>query len=60
MKRRIIQRELRNNVAELCPVRQRRFVPRVTIAATQSHAPGIDAERFRRDLDAVIVQGVNN
>ncbi len=41
-------------IAELRPVRKRRFVPRAVIASAQGHAPRIDAGRFRMDVDAVI------
>lgn len=47
-------------VAELRPIRQRRFVPRVAIATAQDRAPRIDADRFRRDLDAVIDQSIDD
>lgn len=47
-------------VAELRPIRQRRFVPRTTIAEGASRAPPIDAARFRADLDAVIDQRVDD
>lgn len=43
-------------VAELRPVRPRRFVPRATIADAAAHASRVDAERFRADLDNVIDQ----
>ena len=39
---------------------QLRFVPRATIAEAAVRAPGIDAARFRTDLDAVIDQGVDD
>ena len=42
-------------VGELRPVR-RRFVPRDRLVEALSGAPTIDAERFRRDLDAVADQ----
>jgi antitoxin (DNA-binding transcriptional repressor) of toxin-antitoxin stability system len=47
-------------VAELRPIRPRRFVPRATIAEAAVRAPGIDAGRFRADLDAVIDQRVDD
>jgi prevent-host-death family protein len=47
-------------VAELRPIRPRRFVPRTTIAEAAARAPRIDAGRFRADLDAVIDQGVDD
>lgn len=39
-----------NPVAELRPIRPRRFVPRSIIAEAAAHAPRIDADRFRADL----------
>lgn len=41
-------------VAELRPIRPRRFVPRAVIAEAVARAPRIDAGRFRADVDAVI------
>ena len=46
-------------VAELRPVAARRFVPRAVIKAAIATAPRIDAERFRADLDALVVQEVD-
>ena len=46
-------------VAELRPIRPRRFVPRDTLAEAAARAPRIDADRFRADLDAVIDQSVD-
>lgn len=43
-------------VAELRPVKRRRFVPRAAIAEAALRAPRVDARRFRADLDAVIDQ----
>jgi len=43
-------------VAELRPIRPRRFVPRATIAEAAAHASRVDAGRFRADVDAVIDQ----
>ena len=43
-------------VAELSPIRRRRFVPRAVIAESARSAPRIDYERFRADLDAVVDQ----
>lgn len=43
-------------VAELRPVSPRRFVPQAVIAEAAERAPRVDAERFRRDLDAVVDQ----
>jgi prevent-host-death family protein len=47
-------------VAELRPIRARRFVLRATISAGAAHAPRIDAQRFRADLDAVIDQRLDD
>ena len=47
-------------VAELRPIRQRRFVPRATLTEGAAHAPRIDAVRFRADLDAVIDQRLDD
>ena len=41
-------------VAELRPLRGRRFVPRGTIAAAAKQAPKIDAKRWRKDIDAIV------
>lgn len=46
-------------VAELRPIRPRRFVPRAVIAEAAAGAARIDAERFRADLDAVVDQSVD-
>jgi prevent-host-death family protein len=46
-------------VAELRPIRPRRFVPRATIADASGRAPRIDARQFRDDLDAVIDQNID-
>jgi prevent-host-death family protein len=46
-------------VAELRPIRPRRFVPRDMLAEAVARAPRIDADRFRADLDAVIDQSVD-
>lgn len=43
-------------IAEVRPIRARRFVPRSTLAEAAGRAPRIDAGRFRADLDAVIDQ----
>lgn len=40
-------------VAELRPIRLRRFVQRAAIAEAAARAARIDADRFRADLDAV-------
>ncbi|GMV02345.1 MAG: hypothetical protein AMXMBFR52_20010 [Burkholderiales bacterium] len=47
-------------VAELRPVRPRRFVPRAILAEAADRAPRIDAGRFRADLDAVIDQHLDD
>jgi prevent-host-death family protein len=41
-------------VAELRPIRRRRFVPRAVIADAARGAARIDSAQFRADLDAVI------
>ncbi|HEX9583365.1 MAG TPA: type II toxin-antitoxin system prevent-host-death family antitoxin [Gammaproteobacteria bacterium] len=46
-------------VAELRPIRLRRFVPRAAIAEAAARAARIDADRFRADLDAVADPSVN-
>ena len=46
-------------VAEMRPLRPRRFVPRAIIADAAARAPRVDAARFRADLDAVIDQRVD-
>jgi prevent-host-death family protein len=46
-------------VAELRPIRPRRFVPRATLEEAMARAPRVDADRFRADLDAVIDQSVD-
>jgi prevent-host-death family protein len=46
-------------VAELRPIRLRRFVPRAVLAAAAAQAPRVDAARFRADLDAVIDQSID-
>lgn len=47
-------------VAELRPIRLRRFVLRATLAKAAAGAPRIDAVRFRADLDAVIDQRLDD
>jgi prevent-host-death family protein len=47
-------------VAELRPIRPRRFVSRATLAEAAARAPRIDVDRFLADLDAVINQGVDD
>jgi prevent-host-death family protein len=46
-------------VAELRPLRPRRFVPRATLAEAATRAPRVDAGRFRADVDAVIDPGID-
>ena len=46
-------------VAELRAVPQRRFVPRPVIAGAALHAPRVDADALRADLDAVVDQSVD-
>jgi antitoxin (DNA-binding transcriptional repressor) of toxin-antitoxin stability system len=48
----------RNGVAvgELIPVRARAFVPVETVAAAFASAPHVAADRFRKDVDALIDQ----
>ena len=41
-------------IAELRPIQPRQFAPRTALAEAAAHAPRIDADRFRADLDAVI------
>jgi prevent-host-death family protein len=47
-------------VAELRPIRARRFVLRATISQAAVRAPRIDAGRFRADLDAVVDQQLDD
>jgi prevent-host-death family protein len=46
-------------VAELRPIRPRRFIPRETLAEAAVRAPRVDADRFRADLDTVIDQPID-
>jgi len=43
-------------VGELTPLRRHRFVSADTVAAMFTHAPAVNAKRFRADLDAVASQ----
>lgn len=43
-------------VGELTPLRRHRFVAADTIKAMFEHAPAIDRDRFRDDLDVVASQ----
>lgn len=47
-------------IAELRPLPPRRFVPRAVIADAAERAPRIDLRRFRRDLDAVVDQSIDD
>lgn len=47
-------------IAELRPIRARRFALRSTLAEAAGRAPRIDAGRFREDLDAVIDQRIDD
>jgi len=47
-------------VAELRPIRPRRFVSRATLAEAASRAPRVDAGRFRADLGVVIDQRIDD
>ena len=47
-------------VAELQPIRPRRFVARAAIAQAAARAPRIDRDRFRADLDATVDQSVDD
>jgi prevent-host-death family protein len=46
-------------VAELRPVRPRRFVPRAMIVDAAQRAPRVDARQFRADLDVVVDQRID-
>jgi hypothetical protein len=46
-------------VGELSPLRRERFVTAETVAALFHHAPAIDADRFRADLDDVADPGID-
>lgn len=43
-------------IARLIPLRRRTFVPRTEVLVAFASAPTLDADRFRRDLDAAIDQ----
>lgn len=45
-------------VAELRPIRPRRYVPRAVLAESAARAPRIDAARLRADLDGIVDQAV--
>ena len=45
-------------VGDLIPVRRRRFVPRDIVLAAFTHAPAIDAARFRDDVDRHATQNI--
>jgi prevent-host-death family protein len=46
-------------VAELRPLKLRRFVPRAVLAEAAAQAARIDSIRFRADLEAVVDQAVD-
>jgi prevent-host-death family protein len=46
-------------VAELRPIRPRRFASRAPLAEAALRAPRVEADRFRADLDAVIDQRID-
>jgi prevent-host-death family protein len=46
-------------VAELRPIRPRRFAPRETLAEAAVRAPRVDADQFRADLNVVIDQRID-
>ncbi|HTV80423.1 MAG TPA: type II toxin-antitoxin system prevent-host-death family antitoxin [Steroidobacteraceae bacterium] len=46
-------------VAELRPIRPRRYIPRSKLAEAAARAPRVDAHRFRADIDAVIDQRID-
>ena len=43
-------------LAELRPLRRRTFVPRAEVLLAAAHAPSIDADRFRADVDEILDQ----
>jgi antitoxin (DNA-binding transcriptional repressor) of toxin-antitoxin stability system len=43
-----------HRIAELIPLRQRRFVPRQEFAAMSRNAPAVDLAAFRADQDAAL------
>jgi prevent-host-death family protein len=43
-------------VGELMPFQERRFVSAEAVTAVFAGAPGIDLDRFRADIDAVVDQ----
>ena len=43
-------------IGRLIPLRRRTFVPREEVVAAFATAPVLDAEKFRRDLDAIAEQ----
>ena len=45
-------------VGELAPVGRRRFVAAEQVASAFAHAPALDVDRFRADVDAVLDQSV--
>ena len=47
-----------NPVGELTPLRRHRFVSADAVVGLFRAAPGIDAQRFRDDLDALAAQDI--
>lgn len=43
-------------VAELSPIRHRTLTTKAEVQAAFAHAPAIDAERFRADVDVILDQ----
>ena len=46
-------------IAELRPLKRRRFIPRALIEEAATKAPRIDAVRFRADIDAIVDQSAH-
>jgi prevent-host-death family protein len=46
-------------VAELRPIRPRRFASRAVLAEAAARMPRIDAKRFRADIDAAVNQSID-
>ena len=42
-----------HEIGQLVPLRRRRFVSRAEFASRSRHAPAVDAEAFRADVDAM-------
>ncbi|MDT8913964.1 type II toxin-antitoxin system prevent-host-death family antitoxin [Amycolatopsis sp. PS_44_ISF1] len=47
-------------IGELIPLRRRQAVPRAQFARGSEHAPAIDPERFRADVDAAVDDEVSD